>query len=395
MSRTPEAFGQASVPELLHDATLETVAWMPAERVLRLRFDCLRRAIDGSELPDRHVDLALTGVHAVAVSYDTGAPDERPSSVVVPDDRLVPSLDPWPLPASEVDVTIGSVFDEETVAIAARTDWLVGSRESAEPAPVRFCVHFDRGVPRVTVQVWIAAEGLEAWSTGERLPLATWAAQARAWWRGWEEHWEAEASGEHSYVEEPSSVQPVGSHIAARVPEEAAFIPVRSEPPPDPGYEPPDEPTFDLDPNDAPRELLAPVRDWFEALVACDWERRALAERDVDVPLDVQIERVRAACTTFEHGRWGYARAVDTWWIEGARAFVRIRGIEHSMATDEAPAVNTESVWDLELRRREGKWRIVRYAQGWPPYGSAATKPASEKPWLAKWKSGDVETGSS
>jgi hypothetical protein len=91
-----------------------------------------------------------------------------------------------------------------------------------------------------------------------------------------------------------------------------------------------------------------------------------------------------------DFGRWGFARALDDWWIEGRRACAVVRGIEHEMPQEGDPAENRESVWTFALRWRECRWIIDSYVQGWPRFGSAKKLPSRRKPWLKRWQSGLV-----
>ena len=54
----------------------------------------------------------------------------------------------------------------------------------------------------------------------------------------------------------------------------------------------------------------------------------------------------------------GYARSVDSFWIEGERACVVVRGIQHWMPLEGEPARDDESVWAFGLRRVGDRWRI-------------------------------------
>src|SRR5262249_31594897 len=65
----PEAW--ADLPNLLHDARLFEVRWGQGKRSgADLSFNCLRRATDGTDLPDRGVELRLAEVRVVGVGYD-------------------------------------------------------------------------------------------------------------------------------------------------------------------------------------------------------------------------------------------------------------------------------------------------------------------------------------
>ena len=356
------------ISALLGDAMLQTGRWDAARARLTLRFECTRSNADGTELTDRTVEVCLDGIVALAASYDTPKPDDRPAQFEPPEDVRIGSLAPWVLPEIEAEwVSTGSTIDEETVALAARTDWFHGSLDAARDARVRLSVHLTRGEPPVPTLLWVAGAGLSFHAADGPLSLDDWATQHRAWWAAWEKEWHGEQDDEATHD---------------------GLVLIETERPPGPRYEPPDEPAFEIDPTDCPEELLEPLRDWFEALLARDWRRRAVAERNPDMTLEEQTERLRRSCLSDLFGRWGYARAVDGWWIEGRRAYVGIRGIEHTMPMPDLAAEDTESVWDLALRQREGRWYVASYSQGWPHHGSAVSLPPEAKPWLARWASG-------
>jgi len=359
-----------ALSELLHDASLITGLWDADTRTLSFRLDCLRRAVDGSELADRSVELRVTDVVAIAVSYDTSNPELRPSELEVPDGLRIDVNRLDSIPESPVDwVSLDSQLDAETVTLAARTDWQHGSAASARTGQTRLCIQLSGGTPSIPISIWAAGGALAIDSSDGPLTVGDWAEQNRAWWRSWEERWDAGGSGE-----------------SAAPREEDAFIPVRSDPPPAMKYAPPAEPGFEIDVTDAPEELLAPLRDWFEGLIGRDLERRARAERNPDVSLEEQVKSLSRSSLPELLGRWGYARAIEDWWTEGRRAYVRVRGIEHSMPIEELAAENEETVWDFALREREGRWVIAAYTQGWPRHGSAPAIADSAKPWLARWR---------
>ena len=362
-----------ALSHLLHDASLERV--VADGDTVSMFFECLRRNVDGTELDDRIVELRFGSVSAVAIAYDPPAPSERPSTFEVPEAVRLSAISPWPEPSVEGDIGVSSRADRENVELAAVVDWLHGSLSEGDASPATFSLAFERGSPPVAVKLWMAFAGVSAFAGGVPLGSSEWTEQHAAWWRGWQQHWDSNPPVE--------SERPVA---------EDAVIPLAEDPVPDLGYEHPREPAFELEPTDAPPEILAPVRSWFESLFERDWKKRASVYRDLDQSLDAQAKYLAEAGTTHEFGTWGYARAVDAWWVEGRRGFLRVRGIEHSMPVDDEPASSCETVWDFSLCEREGAWFIRGYSQGWPRYGSAEQRPASDKPWLSRWKAGAVES---
>jgi len=331
------------LPDLLHDATLVGGEYRAKQRSLSLRFNALRRGRDESSLCEEPVEVVLRDVQAIAVAHDSWKLAERPTTYVVPEHARIDALVPWPLGTSDISLSIDSKEDLAGVVEAARTKWLVGSLRIGQSARLRVCLHIDRC--DVVVRIWIAATDVKARAGGRSLSFSTWATQYGAWWKGWKTHWEAKSAGDGAAQED-------------------AFIPV-ADGTPDASYVPPDEPRFALERTNAPRVLVEALRAWFTR------------KRD---PSD-------------DSGRWGYARAIDAWWVEGNRAYTSVRGIEHGMPLDEdTPAENVESVWELRLQRRNGRWVVVTWSQGWPPYGSAPKKTPREKPWLKRWRSGKVKS---
>ncbi|MBN2494534.1 MAG: hypothetical protein JXR96_08095 [Deltaproteobacteria bacterium] len=365
------------IPHLLHDATLVSGEWDRDASRLTLVYECLRRALDGSEIEDRRVEIALDGVVAFGVAYDSSLPDIRPSELVVPDSWVVKQIDPWPFRAMEAPMSINSESDAETVELAARCDWLLGDARAASGARYRICLEYS-GSPRIRLLISVAAGAISPSIGGEPFPLDLWAKQYNAWWQGWQEHWDRKEEDGEDEEGEPAL--------------EDAAIPMGEDPPPDLSYSPPREPAFELTETEAPVEVLAPLRDWFEGLLERDWARRAGAFPHIDIEPIEHARAIEQRMQGQDFGRWGYARAVDRWWVEGKRAHVRVRGIEHSMPEEDDPAENVESVWDFALRCRRGEWKIWGYSQGWPCYGSAEKKPARQKPWLQQWQSGKVKT---
>lgn len=354
----------ADLPELLHDARLENGVWLARERTLTLRFYCLRRHVDGTEMDAPEVELMLEGVCAVALSLDTSGA-ERPSSLAVGPETRAMTLEPWPWSAQEVAVTVNSALDLETLDVAAQTIWLHGSRADVI-APIQLCVHPTRLAGQdVELQLWIAANHVDARASGRPLPLDRWMEEFAAWWKALDEN--TDEDDRHAQI-------PAG----------------RAAPSLD--YTPPDEPPFEILDTDLPRELQATLCDWFEGLVLRDWARRTRAGRNLDLTWEENLAMVEHSSLTDGFGAWGYARSVDGWWVEGHRAFVQVRGIEHSMPVDDDPAENVEAVWGFELRRRGDAWHIVASSSGYPAYGSAPTRPVRDKPWLQRWRSGTVKS---
>lgn len=373
------------IPELLHDAPLVSGDWDSNASRLTLVYECLRRNLDGREIEDRRVSIVLDDVAAVAVAYDSWRSQVRPSELVVPERAVVTTLAPWPFQETEALLAINSRFDAEDVELFARCDWLCGGRSAGNKTRYQLGLRFLGRIPDVQLLLWVGAGSITPAAGTGPLSLELWAGQYRAWWDHWNDHWEEEGVDDDEEVEEGDEEH--------RLDLEDTAIPAGEELPPDLSYRPPNEPAFELSATDAPAEIVTTLRDWFESLVDRDWARRAAAEPNIDLDPEEQVSAITERFLGDEFGRWGYARAIDQWWVEGKRAYIRIRGIEHAMPDEDDPAENVESVWDLPLRRRGGKWQICGPTQqGWPCYGSAEEKPSREKPWLEGWQGGEVKT---
>jgi hypothetical protein len=365
------------VSELLHDARLRHLEWDPALGRLSLEFECLRREVDGSELPDPAVAFRLDGVRAIVAGYESGLFGVRPSAYRP--QRLLEEDDlrSWPFNPAEAYLSVNSHACREDVLEAPLTRWLAGDRDALDGCDFRVGLTFDHtpmlGIPTNTVRLLIGCENIEIWSGAVPLDLETWGEQYAAWWASWRKYWEEKQDGE--------------GEGEGRL--EDTIIPAGEPEPPDLSYQPPREPPVRWEPTDAPAELLRPITDWFEAKHQRDWSRLARAYPNRDRTPEQRAEQL-AGWAEHDFGRWGYARQVDDWWVEGVHAEVTVRGVEHVMPDGEDPGSNTESVWTVRLRRQGDGWVIRTWCQGWPPHGSAPARPTAEKPWLHRWSSGPV-----
>jgi hypothetical protein len=81
---------------------------------------------------------------------------------------------------------------------------------------------------------------------------------------------------------------------------------------------------------------------------------------------------------------------VDSWWVEGNRACVVVRGINHIEGDEEDPPMNSETIWEFSLRLTKERWVIRTFLESRPNAGERSL-PKSKKPWLKRWRSGKVE----
>jgi hypothetical protein len=396
-----EAEPWRELSDLLHDAKLRYLEWDPAPARKSIWFDCLRRDVGGAPLSDPSVEFKLVGVRAVLVGCEPSFENLRPSAYQVARPLTLQDLCRWPFAPQEASACVNAPACEDDALGAFRTNWLAGELQDLRACKYRISIIFDftgiLGPPANTVWLVIGCDDFGVYSAGVPLDRDTWRSQCQAWWDNWQRHWDAKK-------QQPSTWLGRLKHLLSKwhsfnrevngqecCPEDAT-IPAAPSPPVDLTYQPPAEPAVDWQPTDAPAELLQPVTVWFEARQQRDWLRMVQVYLSPNPYWSPEEWTEQLARQPDESGRWGYARQVEQWWAEGHHAEVVVRGVEHAMPVAEFPAASTESVWTFHLRRREGRWVIRNYSQGWPPYGSALAKPASEKPWLQRWTSGPVKS---
>jgi len=364
------------ISQLLHDARVLSVAWDPQLCTFAIQFDCLRRAVDGAELNERTVEIKLTGVQAIGIGYDSSSIEARPSRFEPPKRITAENLVEWPFRPLEASLSINSTAFERALESAC-FDWLMGDETSLKDSACTFCLRFDQwghfGLPMLYVHIIAGGDVFTIASGGLPISIQDWEAQYAAWWAGWKKHWDSK----------DSTSEGGGSEFAVAIPAGESAVP-------DLSYRPPPEAVFQIEPTDAPVEVLSPLKEYLESQHERDWSKMARVFPNPEATHEErreQLERINVS----DFGRWGYARRIDDWWLEGARACVVVRGIEHQMAFERHAAQNIETVWTFSLRHRDGNWIIDTYSQGWPKFGSAKKLPAKQKPWLRKWKSGTID----
>ena len=364
------------IGQLLHDAKVQDVTWNSALATFAIRFDCLRRSIDGSELDDRIVEFRLAAIQAVAIGYDSASPEVRPSQFNPTRRITTDELADWPYRTQEASLEIDSEKTEEVLE-SARLDWMVGEEPILKKSSHTFCLAFDQwtdfGMPIIQVRILVGAGTFTITTGGIPLDIDEWSNQYAAWWAAWKKHWDSKSS--------ESTGPPVDFDMA---------IPAGESKLPDLSYRPPKEPPFALEPTDCPLGLFSPIQTFLESHHEMDWMRMARVYPGLDETLEHRAENLRAWKSRHDFGRWWYARSVDQWWQEGRRASVTVRGIEHVMPSEGDPTENRETVWTFRLWQRIGEWIIQGYSQGWPGFQSAKSISIDKKPWLAHWRSGPV-----
>lgn len=344
--------------DLLHSAPITRWAWQPARQELRLAYASNRADNEGRVL--KHpVNLTLRGVTAVALSLDLTDPSVRPSTVQLPPPLSLRSFRGW----KHADWCCGPTFTKGWALTAARTalrlDWFVGDLRALRSAPLQAVI--DTWLPPVQNSAPCQFEGallIGAASAcvhcrGKPLPIRQWENQFDNWWKQWEET-ELRAAG------------------AAGSPATTSD----SSTPPRRPHSPPRQPVFAVGATNLEAQLRSTLAEWFSAL------RQG----------DAAFLRRRHGWTFFDADRPGYARDIEDWWIEGDRAYVRVRGIEYQHNFESSSPELLEAVWAFSFIRRRGMWLINSLSTSYPLYGSAPTVPLRKKPWLRTWRGPKVRT---
>lgn len=232
----------------------------------------------------------------------------------------------------------------------------------------------------------LAAAGAWSWVRGDAEALA--AAPSR--WLLRIESWQLEPERADLCV----AVGAAALHVhdedgeIALAAEEAAPLPAPSR-----GHAaPPPAPPFEVGVGDAPEDLIAPVRAFFELHHAGRWRELARVHPRIDD--DEERRAAWLAAHFIDIHEWGYARAIGGWWREGDLACVGVRGIQFCLEEDSMEAHAVECVWSFSLRRCGGegpeRWVVRHWTQAWPGAGGAPELPLADKPWLSAWE-GPVE----
>jgi hypothetical protein len=365
------------VSALLHDARVQDVAWDQNLATLRLRFDCLRRKVDGSQLDDKTVEFNLTGVQALAVCYDSGDGATRPSQFKLARKITSNDLAEWSFRLQEASLGINSGANYAALESSILV-WHLGDTSVFVASNCTFNLMFDQwgdfGLPMLDICLLAGGDTFAISSSGVPLEIDEWEQQYAAWCKGWKKYWDEKKVDASDEVGEYEGAFPIG----------------KSEEP-DLSYQPPAEPIFDLDPSEAPPELIGCLRQFFESRHHRDWKHLAEVYPNSNLSTEERAEQLEGWELSHHFGSWGYPRSIDEWWLEGVRACVVLRGIEHQMGFEDVPAENRETVWTFFMRNRSGKWITLGYSQGWPRHKSAKQLASEQKTWLKKWKSGIIK----
>jgi hypothetical protein len=155
-------------------------------------------------------------------------------------------------------------------------------------------------------------------------------------------------------------------------------------------HDAPSEPIFELEPNDLPEELLTPLRSWFEAAFAFDYEH--LAEIYMELASDESnVSLLQQGAMGHHPGEFRYARSVVEWSVDGSSANVKIRGVEYICSEFEEEPVSREVIWEFYMLQSGLDWKMAGYGTMPQSHEDYPALPESEKPWLKRWRSGKVE----
>ncbi len=358
------------IPPLLHDARLTDWHWDSQLRSMRWYFSCLRRNEDGSPIADTTVELRMEGVEQVVAYYAPARCDVKPSEFVVWNRLAVDNLGGWPGHPTEARIAINSRQADFDMATSCIQEVL---GDGSGPSGLRihlFFVPHSYSPDAAVLGLLVACDSIQPFTTGVPLDVDAWTRLFEAWWAGWREHWAAASPG-RACDEEPTL--------------EDAFIPAGPSPPPDLSYWQPHEPPFQLTAADAPDELLWAIETFQAGHHGRDWQRMASAYPNFDRTSEERAAQLKDQYLSHDFGRWLYVRCVDSWWCEGVRACVVVRGIEHTMPEDNVSAGNEETVVTYGLRRSGDRWIIATWSQGWPRFGSAPKLPGGQS-WRDIWR---------
>lgn len=344
----------ASLPRLLHDAAVTDCHWSARSRRLTLKYECLR-ARHGGERIKSPVALTFTGVKALAIALDSYDTSVQPSKAILPRPFAIGRIARWHQWPHADGPSFRDTASLDEALSATRVDWTEGDPKLLMDSRIHtsigeFSPRIEPHAGRVAANILIGASDLLVQSRGKALSFKQWNAEYANWWRNWEE-------GQEPEIPEPE-VEP-----ATRKRRPVTF---------DRGGPPTNEPAFDVGSTDLPLDLVKWARRAFErTYTKADKLRRSPPNPDA-------VENCQ------------FARSVESWWREGRRAYIRIRGIDFDPATEDTPAECREAVWELALFRSTRGWKQRSWSYSYPAFGSAPKKPLNEKPWLKAWRGGPV-----
>lgn len=367
------------ISNLVHEGRLNSVTWDPILKKVTLVLHCLRRGSGGENLAPVPIIMTFSDIDAFYIGHNPETLSVKPEDYHL--DRQLCELDLryWDFPPQEFSLSVNSLQCQEDAFSTYIGEWILGSKARRVGSHLLTALTFYDGdllgVPNSRIICFFACDEIIVESGGVALDLDTWTEQYQAWWNGWREHWLQQENCANDRDEEGFL--------------EDVFIPAGVDVAPDPDYRPPSEPIFHLMPHDLPEEIIRPLQSWFESVHSKDWRRRAeccqILGRNAAEQAKDEEESFNAMPS------WGYAREIDSWWLNDSLAQVEVRGIEHSMAFDDVAAESTERVWTFRLRKRGPRWVVRKWSACWPPKkGLSLARAAKLRPWLREWSSGKL-----
>lgn len=358
------------ITPLLHNARLTELSHK--DGTVSLTLECLRRNPDGSELDDESLELRLFKVENVIAYYDPFRFHIRPSTLQ-PDETISPTeLEQCSFNKQPVTVSIDSEEARFDMLSSSRSIVLVGDLPDESLSRDHYlCLTFlpvETVEESCTTSFYFSFKELQMLAAGSTLNYELWSEQFVAWKEYWDRQWAGET--ETTNREQQSGVHHVKSN------EESPKIP---------DYDPPAQPPFRLNDQNAPDWLIEPIKNFHTGILHRDWNLVSSSLPAFDRESDKHISEIERRILGNDYGCWIFIRQIDEWWEEDRRAYVVARGIEHCMPDEFGPATNMETVIYYLLKKHGDNWLIHDYSQGWPADGSAPVCDR-EMPWLDEWK---------
>ena len=331
------------IPNLLHEAKLQHVAWDENARQLSCMFECLRVNVDGGKFKDTAVELRFTHVHQIATFYSPANFEIRPSQFSFDSPITLSTLGNWNQKPIEVAFFINSEHSLFDMQSAWRCDWLLGDEPKRKQIENPYThIHFE---PRrfdgkmAQENLYIEFEAIEIYEgDGSLLTLEQWGKEHQAFWEGWGSYWSKQSKAVNQKVEEDNSNPEINNVVAHEInPYQHSSL-------------------FEIENPILPKHLLLPIRQHHLGLHQADWIAVAKAWPNFDQTYDERA-KIFQEDDFFKYSLI-YLRAIDSWWEEENMACVKIRGIQYWPPDQDGPAKEDEVVVSYGLRKADKDWVI-------------------------------------
>lgn len=346
--------------ELLHEASLEALAWRPELGELVLSFHPLRKGPDGSDPEEPIVDWVLCEVSRVVVLWEVGMVMDRPSEHPLPAPDSLIGLRGLEQ-ATEAWASLEPPQDGDPEARAVRVDRLFGDARHDDVH--RLSLSLPSIARRAEAELVVSFSRSRLESGGVPFGMEQWEQEYGAWWESWGEYWERQKAGAEG--DDPS--------------EAATFIPVGENPPRDPNTYVPSEPPWLVEDSALPSQMLRVLEAATQEAFEC--AHTALA----------------GGPERWDSDQFFFARAIGSAWIEGTCAGVDVHGVAFSPADEEDPALLVMGHRMYALRLVGGAWEVHKTACGW--LSKEDVEPGRHDGWRNAWPEGpppyreDVDLG--